>query len=83
MNVPLGIALIAIGVVVGIAVVIAWRRIGLLPAVAAMAIAGAVVGAGALLVQDEVELAEWVVTLVAFVVVAPVQAHLVLSDRRR
>jgi hypothetical protein len=38
---------------------------------------------GCLLLQDEVERAGRIVTLVTIVVVAPVEAHLVSSERRR
>jgi hypothetical protein len=82
MNGPLGIALMAVGVVGTIGLTVAWPRIERRVSLVAMAVTGAAIGTGALLVQDQIEPAEWIVTLVVFVVLAPVQAHLVLSRRR-
>ncbi len=51
----------------------AGRRVGL------AAFAGAVVGSGGLLVQEDVGVASWVVTLVAFVVLTPMHTRLVFG----
>jgi hypothetical protein len=79
--VTLGIVLIVLGGFAGVAVCAGWRYLPLRAALALMAVAAAVLGAGELLVQDDVTPAEWVVTLVVFAILAPLQAHLVLSDR--
>ncbi len=75
-----GIALITSGTLLALLVVFgAWRR---LPAAAALAIlagCGMLVGAGALLVQEEVTAIEWALTLVGFAVFAPVHARLVFG----
>ena len=77
----LGIVLIATSGLAAAALCAGWRYLPLGAAVALMALAGATLGAGELLVQDGVTTAEWIVTLVVFATLAPVQAHLVLSDR--
>lgn len=77
----LGIILIATGGLAAAALCAAWRLLPLRAALALMAVAGALLGAGELLVQDGVTSAEWAVTIVVFSTLAPIQAHLVLSDR--
>jgi hypothetical protein len=81
--VTLGIVLIALGGVAAVALCAGWRYLRLTAALALMAVAAAVLGAGELLVQDGVTPAEWIVTLAVFAILAPAQAHLVLSDRSR
>ncbi len=75
-----GIALIVVGTVFACLVMFRfWHRVPSPIAVGLLALAGAVVGCGALLVQDDVGAASWVVTLVAFVVLTPVHARLVFG----
>jgi multisubunit Na+/H+ antiporter MnhG subunit len=56
-----------------------WRRLPMAAAYGALGASGAIVGAGALLVQDEVAAAEWAITLVALVVLAPMHARLLFG----
>ena len=77
----LGIVLIATGGLAAAALCAGWRDLPLAAALTLMATAGATLGSGELLIQDGVTPAEWVVTLVVFAILAPVQAHLVISDR--
>ena len=82
MNEHLGFALIVLGALAAIVLAVIWRRLEMRIAIVASALAGAIVGAGALLVQDEGDAAEWIVTLVGFGVLAPLHTHLVRSERR-
>ena len=56
-----------------------WRRLSALIALGLVGLSGAVIGAGGLLVQDDVGAASWVVTMLAFVVMMPVHARLVFG----
>jgi hypothetical protein len=80
MNVGIGVTLVVAGSALGLAVVFgAWRRVPFLAALGLLGAAGAVVGAGALLVQDEASAAEWALTLVALAVLTPLHARLVFG----
>jgi hypothetical protein len=79
-NVGVGIGLIAAGGLLAILTVLGLRR--RLPMAAAfgiLAASGAIVGAGALLVQDEVAASEWAITLVALGVLTPLHARLLFG----
>ncbi len=61
-----GIALIVGGSLLALGCVfVAWRRVPLPVSMAILAVCGGLVGAGALLVQDEASAAEWALGLVA------------------
>jgi hypothetical protein len=80
MHLGAGIALIITGSTLAcVAMFVLWRRVASSIAVGLVAFAGAVVGTGALLVQEDVGAASWVVTLVAFVVLTPVHTRLVFG----
>jgi len=57
-----------------------WRRVPGAIALAAVTVGGLLVAAGALVVQDGVTAAEWVVTLVVLGVLTPVHARLVFGE---
>ena len=76
-----GVALIAVSSLVAMGLVVWWRRMPLAVALSAMAVAAAGLGAGALLVQEDVSAAEWIVTLAVFATIVPLEAHLTRSDR--
>ena len=77
----LGVVLLVVGGLAGVALCAAWRLLPLRAALALMAIAASVLGAGELLIQDDVTPAEWFVTIVVFATIGPLQAFLVLTDR--
>ena len=77
----LGVILLVVGGLAAVAVCAAWRLLPLAAALGAMAVSASAVGAGELLIQHGVTPAEWVVTIVVFATIAPLQAHLVFSDR--
>lgn len=80
MNVGLGVALILAGSALSLATVFgAWRRLAFPVALAVLAACGALVGAGALLVQHDVTTAEWSLTLVTIGVLTPLHARLVFG----
>ena len=75
-----GIALIVTGGALAcVGMFVVWHRVASSLAVGLVALAGAVVGAGALFVQEDVGAASWVVTLVVFSVLTPMHARLVLG----
>jgi hypothetical protein len=75
-----GIALIVSGTLLALLVVFGgWRRLRAPVALSSLAICGAVVGAGALLVQEHASAFEWALTLAALGVFAPVHARLVFG----
>lgn len=79
-NLGVGVALIVVGGVLGLlTALVAWPILPAAMGIAAAAVAGMLVGAGGLLVQDEASPAEWVVTLAALAVLAPLHARLVLG----
>jgi hypothetical protein len=77
----LGVILLVIGGLAGVALCAAWRLLPLRAALVLMAISTSVLGAGELLIQDDVTPAEWLVTIVVFATIGPLQAYLVLTDR--
>ena len=80
MNVPAGIALIVGGGVVGLlGAFVLWPRADHRVAASVVAASGVAVGAGALLIQERVGSAEWIVTLVVLGALAPLHATLVLG----
>jgi len=79
--VTLGVILMVGGGLSGAALCAAWRLLPLRAAAALMAISASALGAGELLIQEDVTLAEWIVTIVVFATIGPLQAYLVLTDR--
>jgi hypothetical protein len=79
-NAGLGAGLIVSGSMLGLLVVFgAWRRLPAALAFGTLVGCGAMVGAGALLVQEDASGADWAVTLVALGVLTPVHARLVFG----
>jgi hypothetical protein len=76
--VTLGVIFLVVG---GLALCAAWRLLPLRAALALMAIAASLLGAGELLIQDDVTPAEWLLTIAVFATIGPLQAYLVLTDR--
>lgn len=75
-----GIALIVAASAVGAFIVFAlWRRIPPVLAFASMTACGMAIGTGALLVQEDVGAASWVVTLIVLGIIAPVHMRLVFG----
>lgn len=75
-----GIALIVSGSLMGLLIVFgAWRRLPPVVAFALLAGCGALVGTGALLVQEDVSRLEWALTLGVLGVLTPFQARLVFG----
>lgn len=76
----LGIGLIVAGSLLGLVIALgAWRRLPSWVGVVALAGCGAMVGAGALLVQDGASGVEWALTLAVLGVLTPVHARLVFG----
>ena len=72
-----GIALIVGGGLLALGCVfVAWNRVPLPVSMAILAVCGALVGAGALLVQDEASGVEWALALVAVATFLPLNARL-------
>lgn len=79
-SVGVGIGLIVAGGLLSVLTAFGlWRRLAAAAGFGGLAASGAIVGAGALLVQDEVAAAEWAITLLALAVLTPVHARLVLG----
>lgn len=80
MSLGLGIGLIALGSLLGLLIVFgAWRSLPDGVAFATLAGCGALVGAGALLVQEHASGVEWAITLLVLGVLTPVHARLVFG----
>ena len=80
MNVGLGVGLIIAGGLLGLLIAFwGWRRLPQPLAFGSLAGCGAIVGAGALLVQEQASGVEWVVTLLALSVLAPLHTRLVFG----
>jgi hypothetical protein len=60
-----------------------WRRLPRSVSLVLLAGCGALVGAGALLVQDRASGAEWAFTLLALAALTPLHASLVFGRRER
>jgi 4-hydroxybenzoate polyprenyltransferase len=79
-----GVATIAVASACGLVTVFfLWRRLPPVTALALMAVCGMAIGAGGLLVQEDVGPASWAVALVVLGVVTPVHAHLVFGPSGR
>jgi hypothetical protein len=83
MNEPLGVALILAGTAVAAVAAFARRRAMRVAAVVALAVGGAAVGAGALLVQHRhVNSVNWAATLTLAAIFVPVHAWIALGPPR-
>ena len=75
-----GVALIVGGSVLGLLTVFVWwRRLANAPAVAMTVLCGALIGAGGLLVQQDVGVWSWVAAVAICCVLAPVHARFVFG----
>lgn len=80
MNVVLGLVLILLGSLLGLLTAFRlWRRVAAPTALGLLAASGAIVGTGALVVQDEVGAGEWALTLVVLGVVTPLHGRLMFG----
>lgn len=80
MDVGAGFGLIASGSLLGLVTAFGlWRRIAARAAFGLLVASGALVGAGALLVQDEAGPGEWALTLVVLGVLSPVHWRLLFG----
>lgn len=76
-----GIATIAVASGCGLVIVFfLWRRLPPVTALALMAACGMAIGAGGLLVQEDVGPASWAVALIVLGVLTPVHARLVFGE---
>ena len=76
-----GVATIAVASACGLVIVFfLWRRLPPVTALALMAACGMAIGAGGLLVQEDVGPASWAIALVVLGVVTPVHARLVFGQ---
>ena len=76
-----GVATIVVASDCGLVIVFfLWRRLRRVMALALMAACGMAIGAGGLLVQEDVGPASWAVALVVLGVVTPVHARLVFGE---
>jgi 4-hydroxybenzoate polyprenyltransferase len=76
-----GVATIAVATACGLVIVFfLWRRLPPVTALALMAACGMAIGAGGLLVQEDVGPASWAVALVVLGVLTPVHARLVFGE---
>jgi hypothetical protein len=80
MNAGAGIAFIAAGSVLGILTsFVMWRRLPGPVGVVLLAVSGAAIGAGALLVQEEAGPGDWALTLFVLGVLTPLHGRLVFG----
>jgi hypothetical protein len=80
MNARAGLALIVLGSLLSLlTVIVLWRRVPGVVALVLSAASGAIVGAGALLVQQDPGSGDWALTLVVLGVLTPVHARLVFG----
>lgn len=80
MNEGAGIGLIAGGVALSLITVFAlWRRAAGAVALGLLVVAGVAVGTGALLVQEQAGIGEWIITLGALGALMPVHMRLVFG----
>jgi 4-hydroxybenzoate polyprenyltransferase len=76
-----GVATIAVATVCGLVIVFfLWRRLPPVTALALTAACGTAIGAGGLLVQEDVGPASWAVALVVLGALTPVHARLVFGE---
>jgi len=76
-----GVATIAVATACGLVIVFfLWRRLPPVTALALMAACGMAIGAGGLLVQEDVGPTSWAVALVVLGLLAPVHARLVFGE---
>jgi len=76
-----GVATIAVAAACGLVIVFfLWRRLPWVTAFALMAVCGMAIGAGGLLVQEDVGPASWAVALVVLGLLTPVHARLVFGQ---
>jgi uncharacterized protein YfiM (DUF2279 family) len=76
MSDAIGIVSIAAGAALGLVVgLVGWTRLARAAAFGLMVVVGLVIGAGALIVQDDVSGAEWLVGLVVLAALSPVHAR--------
>jgi len=79
-----GVATIAVASACGLVIVFfLWRRLTPVTALALMAACGMAIGAGGLLVQEDVGPASWAVALVVLGLLTPVHARLVFGPPGR
>jgi hypothetical protein len=79
-NFGLGVGLIVAGGLLGLLIVFgAWRRLPRALAYGSLAGCGVLVGAGGLLVQEQVSGIEWAITLLVLGALTPVHARLVFG----
>jgi hypothetical protein len=80
MNSGVGLALIVAGAFLSLLTVFGlWRKLPWAAALVLLAAAGAIVGAGALLVQDDPGTADWALTLLVLGALTPLHARLVFG----
>lgn len=80
----MALGLIVGGTVLGLIVVLTlWHRLPRWVALAAVSLIGAVIGAGALLLQQDPGPADWVATLGILLAFAPVHCRFVFGDPGR
>ena len=76
MSAALGVLSIVLGAALGLLVgVVGWPRLGAPAAFGLMVVVGLVIGAGALIVQDDVSSAEWIVGVLVLCALSPVHAR--------
>jgi hypothetical protein len=78
MGVGVGL-IVGASLLAGLVLVALWRRMPAAVAMLALAGIGAVMGAGALLVQDRASGAEWAIATIVIGVLTPIHARLVLG----
>lgn len=79
MRTTVGVATILVAGVAMLAVLVRWRRRPGRAPLVLLAVLGAAVGAGALLLQDDPGLADWTVTLAVLAVGAPAHFRFMLG----
>ena len=84
MHVGAGAAAITVGMGLSALLVFGvWRRVPAVVAYGLAAVLGALVGAGALLVQDEPGRADWLVVLAGFAMLAPIHHRFLVGQPGR
>jgi hypothetical protein len=84
MNAGLGIALIAVGILLGLLTQFGlWRRLPGPAAILLLAVAGVVLGAGVLLVQEAAGAGDWAITLLVLGALTPLHGRLVFGPPGR
>lgn len=83
MRIGVGVSVVVVAGALGLLLLARWRRLPARSATLCAAAIGAAVGAGALLLQDDPGVADWVVTLGLLGALTPVHARMLVGTAGR